>query len=292
MEHSRVEGCSSDRYGGALSLKQAELIMDSVAVQHNIALNDGGGLHAEGSSIEMQHSTVSENQAAAPADFEYTEDAPLVSGSRGGGLYADRSSISANNSSIVGNSAHHSGGGLYLCCEATASLKHCAISDNQALAAGGGIYAHDRVRLQLQNQSSVARNQLGDEFCEDPCGDGAGIYAYSRCIIEITDSILHENVSPDEGGAFHLNQNSEMHLFRSRVLDNFALYYGGGGCALSSAIYMQESAVSGNECDAFGSRGGGIYASSDAVVRLMNSDILNNVVRGGMGGGLQLSHSE
>jgi hypothetical protein len=216
-----------------------------------------------------------------------------VSGSLGGGLYANRSSLSAHNSSVHGNSAHHRGGGLYLCHEATAHLKHCEISDNVALAAGGGIYAYDRVRLQLLNQSSLARNHLGGKFCGDRCGDGAGIYADLHCIIEISDSSLHGNVSPDEGGAFHLNQKSEMRLFRSQVSDNVARYWGGGGCATSSTIYMHESAVSGNVCLQRGSRGAGIFASMDAALHLINSHFLNNTVHGGRGGGLMLlDHSE
>jgi hypothetical protein len=270
--------------------------MDSVIIQNNRALNDGGGLHAEESKIEMRHCEVIDNQAEASAETDYTEytgEAPLVSGSRGGGLFANRSSLSANKSNILGNRAHHRGGGLYLCREATAHFNYCEISDNVALAAGGGIYAYDHVTLQLLNQSSLARNHLGAKWCGDRCGDGAGIYADLHSIVEISDSSLHGNVSPDEGGAFHLNQKSQMRLFRSQVSDNVARYFGGGGCATSSAIYMHESVVSGNVCLQRGSRGAGIYASTDAALRLINSHFLNNTVHGGRGGGLMLSdHSE
>jgi len=269
---------------------QADLLMDDVVIEHNVAMNDGGGISCAEGNVEMVNSEVNHN--AVLGYYENGADGQnLVAGSRGGGLFLQSySSLTASNSNVSGNIAHDSGAGMYLKGEIIVVLNGCEISDNEAGTVGAGIFAQDSVSFKLLAGTRISRNSIMlVDSCDGQCGDGAGMYLDSNCDVEMVDSGFYENTATDEGGAFYVKQNSVVRLTRSEIVDNVAAYYGGEGCVKLSSFFAHNSTISGNACNLKGGRGAGMYGDNHAIFHFTQSLFVDNEARGGSGAGILLS---
>ena len=154
-----------ERCGGAI-YNEGNLMLRSVTIQANSAVDYGGGVYNSG-SLNVINSTIRENEAY-----------------RGGGIN-NRGSLIVQASAIVDNRASW-GGGVSNDSMRTALIDRSTISGNEALQTGGGIYnAADSV-LAI-TASTIASNQAGL--------NGGGIYDASTETnpVTISGTIVADN---------------------------------------------------------------------------------------------------
>lgn len=106
--------------GGIACAAAADLTLDGVTLSGNVAPELGGGLAAEGCTVDLYDSAVLDNAA------EY-----------GGGLLVVDSTVTVTDSRVEGNIADDDGGGLLLV-DATVSLEDTLVTANEAADAAGG----------------------------------------------------------------------------------------------------------------------------------------------------------
>jgi hypothetical protein len=99
-------------------------------------------------------------------------------------------------------------------------LTRVAVTDNEAIDLGGGIYNGVAAVLTLES-SAVRRNRT-----RSVNGDGAGIYNDSNGQVILTDSIIELNTAGRNGGGIYTAPGGVVTLTATRVTTNTA---GGGG---------------------------------------------------------------
>jgi len=173
------------------------------------------------------------------------------------------------------------GAGIY-CCDSSATIKNCVITDNTAKNIGGGMYA-ENVGLTLSN------NKIHSN--EAHCG-GAGLYL-ANCDIEIVGNEIYNNRSDAGGGAgisagSSTTGNIEANDIYNNVIDSFGCTHWDGGGIL---VHSSSISVVGNQIYAnHAGYGGGIAAVFDQTALVSNNIIWNNTaVR--YGGGIFVAHS-
>jgi hypothetical protein len=119
-------------------------------------------------------------------------------------------------------------------------LTRVAVTDNEAIDLGGGIYNGVAAVLTLEN-SVVRRNRA-----RSVNGDGAGIYNDSNGQVILTDSLIELNTAGRNGGGIYTAPGSVVTLTATRVTTNTA---GGGG----GGIFNDGGTVTGvNSADVHG----------------------------------------
>ena len=111
-------------------------------------------------------------------------------------------------------------------------LTRVAVTDNEAIDLGGGIYNGVAAVLTLES-SVVRRNRT-----RSVNGDGAGIYNDSNGQVILTDSIIELNTAGRNGGGIYTAPGGVVTLTATRVTTNTA---GGGG----GGIFNDGGTVSG-----------------------------------------------
>jgi uncharacterized repeat protein (TIGR01451 family)/CSLREA domain-containing protein len=140
--------------GGGMTIGR-HVVLSQTTVASNTAVNQGGGLYANGGNVsaDIAQSTLSGNTAQV-----------------GGGIYVEHSFLASivftlTNSTLSGNSASHDGGGLY---------------------ANGGA-------LQLFNDT-VAANQVAAPQGDPYAGLGGGVYISPTAVITAVSTIIADNI--------------------------------------------------------------------------------------------------
>jgi hypothetical protein len=119
-------------------------------------------------------------------------------------------------------------------------LVRVAVTDNEAIDLGGGVYNGVAAILTLEN-SVISRNRT-----RSTTGDGGGLYNDSNGQVILTDSLIELNTAGRNGGGLYTAPGGVVTLTRTRVTTNTA---GGGG----GGIYNAGSTVTGvNPADVHG----------------------------------------
>ncbi|MDY7076381.1 MAG: right-handed parallel beta-helix repeat-containing protein, partial [Chloroflexota bacterium] len=236
----------------------------------------GGGLVISSSTAYVYSNTFMANtstEVGGGINLDHC-DARLVdnlvqansAGHSGGGFFFVGSTAVLTGNRILSNTTDESGGGLYLT-ESPARLYGNAILSNSADYSGGGLKMRDSA-AQLVNNTISANTSLGTTWDER---GGGGVY-------------LHES-----NGAL---------LDGNRIVQNTAIYYGGGVYLRESATELRGNVVATNTVDAqdmWSSGGGGFYLDNSDGAILTDNTIAANVVSGTQstyGGGLYLTDSD
>ena len=106
------------RVGGGID-NSGDLVITNTTISFNSATVEGGGIHNQGSSANIDSTTINGNSAP-----------------KGGGI-ATYIALSLTNSTLSGNSSSSSGGGIYT--GGVTDLNHVTITGNSAMGYGGGI---------------------------------------------------------------------------------------------------------------------------------------------------------
>jgi len=290
MNQSSVSGNSAETGGGiyAIDTKGKNIKITESTVNKNEATRyDGGGVYAEGVVLTIEKSTIDSNNAKRSGGGITVMDADLIlSGSEvtsnsandGGGVYiqAEGKKISLTDSSISKNEATSEGGGVFIGKETEVTMDSCKIYDNTADATGGGAMIHGDSFVTFLG-CSVMGNQAKN--------GGGGFYAYLATIRVDKNANIEKNVADGSIGGGIALVESDMKMRDSSVKGNSAET--GGGIYTQDpngkkSLAMVGSSISENTAT---SDGGGIYAEGIDVL-VEESEIVSNVSKGGVGGGI------
>jgi len=194
------------------------------------------------------------------------EDSQLVSNTAqvGGGLYASQANVTLRRTAVADNRAQTAGG---LASQTTfLAVQESVLRDNWAAVGGGGALYGAGGNLQL-NGSLVLNNYAG--------GSGGGLYINGADLyigftqiegnasghpLPVAQGALAEpQITSDQGGGLYLF-DSDVQIYNSAVISNSATL--GGGIDNASALYMENTSLSGNTADR---DGGGLRLSLPPV---------------------------
>lgn len=242
--------------GGALRLVAAPsvsgpavqtlLMSDSIVTGNSAPNGDGGGIWHSAVAGEMNHVTLTDNQAGNRGGGMFAEVLPslgsgildvrfsTVAGNEscrlpqanpcgGGGIWADTRDLVEHKAALVldatnvnGNNAHPenggSGGGLYCTSSPSAQFVGChvrrsAVWGNNALHGGGTYALHASVGL---THSTVVSNTAS--------GNGGG--AYFGSVGNLTNATVAANQATADGGGVYFAGSADRRFTNSIVADN------------------------------------------------------------------------
>ena len=208
------------------------LTLDQVTITVNTATGDGGGLWADGSSMNLtiRDSIFSGNTTGSDggAIYVYETGGPLLiqrtvitgndAADGGGGIYfySRDNDTTIEDSTISGNSAGGVGGGIYLYDTdgGTHTIRGTTISGNDA-ATGGGIFVYGADDPFSIENSTISGNQA-------TAGNGGGIYLYNLYgdVVLRHLTVTGNSASGSGGGIFQ--NNGELPVDNSIVANNTA----------------------------------------------------------------------
>lgn len=282
-------GNVSANQGGGVALDQSTLYLDNAYVLNNIAVTEGGGVHArDGSEIQL-HGTATLGDFNASALGNYAND--------GGGAYLENSSgLVMHDESIVGlNSAVEFGGGVYATESSYVTLWDPDVSIYGNLAQfGGGVYLTGT--LSVLNLFSNARIAYNEAVAPGPNlpANGGGVYASGEASVYAGPGQFIANQADLSGGGLYLAQGGALAptgaaLVNGALLQANSAQYGG-------ALYLAEDgaqvAIDGSQVLENHAEhiGGGIRLFADNQLRIVNGSIISgNYVNTANGGGLAIA---
>lgn len=275
LSNCTIERNVTTKNGGAVylrrapgSLNDASLTIASCNISHNGAYEGGGGIYSQdGASITINGgTTISWNKADisgggiytySPLNIKGTATAPIVieknEARSGGGIIA----------SIKKNSTYQTQ-------DPDCTIEYCKIKDNWAYANGGGIFSY--MPTKIKNSEIVGNRAMSSEI------EGAEFQNWGR------------------GGGFYFNGSEdrldagpEFEIINTDVLNNAAMYYGGGGQACNGAIFTQtNSKINNNEAVLHGA--GGLHLTGSAHFKFVSGEISNNIAHS-VGGAIHSSYT-
>jgi predicted outer membrane repeat protein len=256
IKNCKIGGCSFTGNGGAVSSSNASgtVELDSCNITTNAALNHGGGIYTAGSLL-LNNDTVSNNKAG------YNIATAVYAGSfNGGAIYANNTLTLKGIIIIQHDTASNFGGGMYKGSGVitTAELISLIITQNSAIASGGGLYN--------TSASSITNTVISYNSART----GGGIY--NNAAFAISNSVVGNNTAENTGGGIHTT--TALTLTAVRVDSNTVNTSNGGGIfsGLSNiTITISNSIVNSNTA---WNCGGGIYSSGPLV--LTNDTISGN----------------
>lgn len=296
--------------------KKSDVTLDKVTVTGNKAtsnistnLGAGGGIEAQGGSLTVKDSTISNNNARGNGGGIFSAEGNVldVSGStiqgnkadNGGGIHTGEardvsktpSKATITDTKILENEAIGSGegGGVHVGTRADATLKGCTVANNKSVSTGGGIDA--KLSTVTLDDTTVENNQAVN---------GGGLFhlgiAVPGSLTLQNGSVIRNNTASSMGGGLFLWGNVGLKSDNSEISGNKALY--GAGIAASQytanfaspKLELVDTKVN-NNGDANTVMGGGIYAASGVTVTSKNTKFLGNTANSGGGILLYLNSS-
>ena len=288
--------------------KKSDVTLDKVTVTGNKAtsnvstnLGAGGGIEAQGGSLTVKDSTISNNNARgngggifSAEGNELTVSGSTIQGNKadnGGGIHTGEardasktpSKATITDTKVLENEAIGSGegGGVYVGTRADATLKGCTVANNKSVSTGGGIAA--KLGTVTLDDTTVENNQAVN---------GGGLFhlgiAVPGSLTLQNGSIIRNNTASSMGGGLFLWGNVGLKSENSEISGNKALY--GAGIAASQytanfaspKLELVDTKVN-NNGDASTVMGGGIYAAQGVVLNAENTKLLDNTAKSGGG---------
>ena len=273
-------------------------LQNNARVIGNKAGTEGGGVYAQGATVDITNCTLTGNEAAlkggaicaVKADSTAstvtisggtiggtgTNDANKATGSNceGGGIYAGENCTVTlqNNVRVIGNKATGSdgrGGGIYAE-KATVKMTNCTFESNTATKGGGGVYASSAT---VKMTNCTLSGNKADNNSND--GTSGGIYTY-RGSLTMTGCTLTGNTARLDGGGVRA-ESTPVTMTNCTFTGNKARC-GGAICASSADVTIKGGTIGGmgsgeaNEVtDGPQSSGGGIHIERGGTVTLKGS---------------------
>lgn len=280
--------------------KKSDVTLDKVTVTGNKAtsnvstnLGAGGGIEAQGGSLTVKDSTISNNNARGNGGGIFSAEGNVldVSGStiqgnkadNGGGIHTGEardvsktpSKATITDTKILENEAIGSGegGGVHVGTRADATLKGCTVANNKSVSTGGGIAA--KLSTVTLDDTTVENNQAVN---------GGGLFhlgiAVPGSLTLQNGSVIRNNTASSMGGGLFLWGNVGLKSENSEISGNKALY--GAGIAASQytanfaspKLELVDTKVN-NNGDANTVMGGGLYLTSATELQVKKDSEIN-----------------
>ncbi|MCP4581995.1 MAG: hypothetical protein GY839_10275 [candidate division Zixibacteria bacterium] len=246
-----ISGNTSWIGAGVYCYQNCNPVISNNTISGNIASNSGGGISCfEYSDAQIGNNFISNNNA-----------------DKGGGVYCENSNTMIDSNTIIDNSAYF-GGGIY--CNETCypTISNNIIRGNDVSSSGsegGGIYCHTAFPTISDN---TIDSNVANLF-------GGGIYCYNSYGITVSDNIISENETPNNGslGGGIYAEDCSLMVVNNTISGNESIHSGGGiYCANNVFVLINENSVIGNYSD----WGGGIYCSDSSSTSISYNIIRDN----------------
>lgn len=282
--------------------KKSDVTLDKVTVTGNKAtsnvstnLGAGGGIEAQGGSLTVKDSTISNNNARG----------------NGGGIFSAQGNVlDVSDSTIQGNKGNN-GGGIHTGeardpskTPSKATITDTKILDNEITGSlGGGVHVGTRANATLKD-CTVAGNKA-----DTVNGTGGGVSAFGIGVDVTLDNVRVENNTADgkngKGGGVYLQGNqfgaSSLTLKNGTIIQNNTANGkngNGGGVYLKGNVTLKSDGADGRITisENKATQGAGIFTGIWKVGKettaphlvLENTDVLNNISTS-KGGGIHLT---
>ncbi len=189
--------------------------------------------------------------------------------------------VSLTGLTVTGGDTNSSGGGIFS--KEALTITDCTITGNASrLGNGGGVYLY----VGNGSTAAIARSQVFENDAPNAVAEGGGITIVNRGSATISDTLVLNNHSGDEGGGIAFGGN--LTIERCIITGNTAGSRGGGimngvaGGTAQGALLLVDSEVSNNT-----SRSGGgimLFEGPGFVHTIQHSTISKNSATGSGGG--------
>lgn len=279
----------ADRFGGGIGSFGDLTLVETEVSQNSAPVNDGGGIWAGGTELEVVDSTISDNLA----------------GSLGGGVFSDTSTL-IDGSTLSGNESQNVGGGVFFVNTTEATVLDSTLTGNEAASGGGGILA-ETANITVDGSTfsanlsgsggdwpgggAIAGNQettvTDSTFTDNRATGGASGGAIAApdsdagSQIEVYESVFSGNESTDAGGAIVSAQSTvdpstpTVLVEDSTIADSDETPSVAGILALAGAVYAFNSTFTGLDSTC-------LPVALGYVLYFVNSTVTSN--SGGTGG--------
>lgn len=206
----------------------------------------GGGIYADGGSLDLSNGMIQLNKASEA----------------GGGIYVTNAAITASNSSINQNSGKD-GAGIYSNNSSLQLSEGTIVQKNEASLDGGGIYA-------VNNETSLTDSRISDNISNT---NGGGIFMRGNKLI-VSNGEISSNTASNDGGGIRATGGSEIEMsgIKSLVSKNQSSYGGGISANENSTITVTDGTITENEAD---QRGGGVNLDGIGTTFSMSGGVVN-----------------
>lgn len=263
MGSDPVTGSKSvfNMYGGVIEKCSRAVIAQSGAtfnmsggeIRNCVSRNDGVGLYADNSTINITGGTISGCTAVI---------------GHGGGLYANNSTINITGGIISGCEGRW-GGGLYATNGSTININSGTISGCTAAENGGGLYATNSSKITIKGGTiSGCKGELG-----------CGLYATDSSEITISGGTI-SGCTGLQGGGLYANNSTV--TITDGTISRCNVGAGGGLFATnSSEITIRGGTISECSTTLDSGKGGGLYAENSTITISGGTIKDNEAARGG-----------
>ncbi len=288
-------------YGSKLHINEGSIGLMGIN-QGNTASNNGGGIYAENSTIDISNfdSHIQNNQSDNFGGGIYTVGSTLTitnatvndntTDLNGGGIYSDSSNITIINATISGNRttemvANGGGGGLYLTGSGEVVIDLTTIISNISKTFGGGILNVGNITmLRIINGSDIINNSASS---------GGGIFTLSPLTVD-SSSIRFNTASSTlvgSGGGIRCHSCQSLSVVNSSQISNNTASTSGGGISIFSTtdvnVELKNSTFIGNTLtDTSSSFGGGVFQDGGTI--LIDTCTISSNSGAANGGGVSL----
>jgi hypothetical protein len=283
VRESTISGNVTNRFGGGIASRGAELTIVNSSFQNNSARNGGGisglngsttiasssfnfnsasslggGIYLHSSATTIASSSFGANSANAGGGIDSTfskltvQDSAFISNEArvgdGGAIRNRHGELSVYASAIHNNFAKHDGGGVF----GPGTLVGCDVSVNGADHSGGGIFSDS---LHLTDSIVVGNSAVGD---------GGGVFSSAGNLTAIGTTFEGNQAGQNGGGIFRSDGEGQTMIRSSTISGNLARFGGGFyGIAQSlGTIDIRHTTVAHNIAS---SVGGGVHFLGDGV---------------------------
>lgn len=289
--------------------KKSDVTLDKVTVTGNKAtsnvstnLGAGGGIEAQGGSLTVKDSTISNNNARGNGGGIFSAEGNVLDvsgstiqgnkGNNGGGIHTGEardtsktpSKATITDTKVLDNEITGGlGGGVYVGTRANATLKDCTVAGNkvnQANGMGGGICAYG-----LGFDVTLDNVQVENNTFKDQNGVGGGVSAYGFAVnpgkLTLKNGTTIKGNTAASGGGIYAIGPMTILAENTDVLNNSATGWAGGVFAYNGVtLKAKNTKFLGNTANT----AGGILLWNNSSANLDNSEVGGNKATGNGGG--------
>ena len=233
--------------GGAVAGLSTQINLTRCSLTRNSAFNGGAVDASYTSTVRIEQSTITENNAT---------------GEKGGGMhFSDHCVVELLDSRFAGNVAGKAGGAVSLF-QSTLIARNITVLNNSCAQVGGG----------FQVKEFSTGNITQSRFSGNSASFG-GCLTTRDTVIAVEESIFENCLATSNGGALNIEEGSKFRLTRTQIVRNRANSRGGGIQCRNATFSASEMHLSQNEAKR---GGGGLFIAHSSSVKVKNSKIRDN----------------
>lgn len=237
VTNNYTKNCSG---GGGICTLGGILTINNATIANNESDDEGGGIFAENTVVEIQKAVIRNNCASLAGGIYIVNDEDIINVGENYQLgtkvvnIPDKDSV-ISYATIESNTASSIGGGLYIGGQNELTISNSTISGNNGSAQGGGIVAYSPAELVLDN-TDVFQNEAAA---------GAGLFAYAtasgntRITLKNKTAFMNNTADGFGGGLYiqKLSGNQPVVDVENSALYNNTAATAGDDLLLSGATY-------------------------------------------------------